>query len=51
MRLIDEQFLKTPVYGSRRMTAHLQRTGHGVNRTAQSSMVHGHHLSAVGTRV
>ncbi|MBF0283314.1 MAG: IS3 family transposase [Magnetococcales bacterium] len=32
MRLIDEQFLKTPVYGSRRMTAHLQRAGHLVNR-------------------
>ena len=32
MRLIDEQFLKTPVYGSRRMTAHLRRSGHRVNR-------------------
>lgn len=32
MRLIDEQFLKTPVYGSRRMTAHLRQAGHEVNR-------------------
>lgn len=27
MRLIDEQFLKTPYYGSRQMTRHLQRLG------------------------
>jgi putative transposase len=32
MRLIDEQFLKTPFYGSRRMTACLERTGETVNR-------------------
>ncbi len=32
MRWIDEQFLKTPFYGSRRMTACLQRTGETVNR-------------------
>ena len=32
MRLIDEQFLKTPVYGSRRMAAHLTRAGHPINR-------------------
>ncbi len=32
MRLIDEQFLKTPFYGSRRMTASLERTGETVNR-------------------
>jgi putative transposase len=32
MRLIDEQFLKTPFYGSRRMTASLQRVGEAVNR-------------------
>lgn len=28
MRLIDEQFLKTPYYGSRQMTRHLQRLGY-----------------------
>ena len=32
MRLIDEQFLKTPFYGSRRMTASLERSGEAVNR-------------------
>ena len=32
MRLIDEQFLKTPFYGSRRMTASLERCGETVNR-------------------
>ena len=32
MRLIDEQFLKTPFYGSRRMTAILERSGETVNR-------------------
>jgi putative transposase len=32
MRLIDEQFTKTPFYGSRRMTASLERSGEPVNR-------------------
>jgi putative transposase len=32
MRRIDEQFLKTPFYGSRRMTACLERAGETVNR-------------------
>jgi len=32
MRLIDQQYLKTPTYGSRTMTFHLQRQGHKVNR-------------------
>jgi len=32
MRLIDQQFLKTPFYGSRRMTAFLERSGAAVNR-------------------
>ena len=32
MRLIDEQFLETPFYGSRRMTACLERAGETVNR-------------------
>jgi putative transposase len=31
-RVIDEQFLKTPFYGSRRMTACLERSGETVNR-------------------
>jgi putative transposase len=32
MRLIDEQYLQTPFYGSRKMAAHLRRQGHEVNR-------------------
>ena len=32
MRLIDDQYLKAPFYGSRRMTAWLERTGEAVNR-------------------
>ena len=31
-RLIDQQFLRTPFYGSRRMTASLERSGETVNR-------------------
>ena len=32
MQLIDEQFLKTPFYGSRQMARHLRRTGYCVGR-------------------
>lgn len=32
MRLLDEQYLRTPFYGSRRMTAWLARQGEEVNR-------------------
>ncbi len=32
MRRIDEQYLRTPFYGSRRMTVHLQQQGYAVNR-------------------
>jgi putative transposase len=32
MRLIDEQFLETPFYGSRQMTRHLRRQGYGISR-------------------
>jgi putative transposase len=32
MRLLDEQYLKTPFYGSRRMTVWLRAAGHEVNR-------------------
>lgn len=32
MRLIDAQFMETPWYGSRQMTRHLRREGHGVSR-------------------
>jgi len=32
MRLIDEQYLRTPFYGSRKMVTMLRRKGHAVNR-------------------
>jgi putative transposase len=32
LRLIDEQYLKTPFYGSRRMVAHLRQQGFEINR-------------------
>lgn len=32
MRLIDEQYTRTPFYGSRRMTAHLVKQGYCLNR-------------------
>jgi putative transposase len=32
MALIDHQYLRTPFYGSRRMTAWLHRQGHRINR-------------------
>jgi putative transposase len=32
MRLLDERYLTTPFYGSRRMTAELRKTGRQVNR-------------------
>ena len=32
MRLIDEQFMATPYYGSRQMARHLRRQGYNVGR-------------------
>ena len=32
MRLIDEQYLRTPWYGSRQMARHLRRQGYRVGR-------------------
>ena len=32
LRLIDEQYLKTPFYGSRRMAVHLRQLGYSINR-------------------
>jgi putative transposase len=32
LRLIDQQYLATPFYGSRRMTAQLARQGYDINR-------------------
>ncbi len=33
MRLIDEQFMQTPFYGSRQMARHLRRQGYRVARS------------------
>lgn len=32
MRVIDQEYVRTPFYGYRKMTARLQQLGHGVNR-------------------
>jgi len=39
MRLLDEQYTRTPFYGSRRMTAWLQVQGHEVNRKRVSRLM------------
>src|SRR4051794_41786242 len=39
MRRIDEQYLRTPFYGSRRMTAGLRRAGHGGGRKGGGRLV------------
>lgn len=51
MRLIDEQYLETPFYGSRRMTAHLQAAGHPVNhkRIERLMRSHGNHGDGLGS--
>jgi putative transposase len=47
MRLIDEQYTAQPVYGSRRMTAWLQRQGHDVNRKRVQRLMRRMGLEAV----
>lgn len=39
MRLLDEQYTRTPFYGSRRMTEWLANEGHGVNRKRVSRLM------------
>src|SRR5439155_23468600 len=39
MRLLDEQYTRTPFYGSRRMTAWLQGQGYEVNRKRLSRLM------------
>jgi len=43
MRLVDEQFLETPWYGSRQMARHLRRQGYevGRKRVAERSKISG----------
>ena len=40
MRLLDEQYLRTPFYGSRRMTVWLQQQGYRVNRKRVQRLMH-----------
>lgn len=47
MRLIDEQFLKTPYYGSRQMTRHLQRLGYCIGRKRVRRLMRLMNLQAV----
>jgi putative transposase len=39
MRLLDEQYTRTPFYGSRKMTAWLETQGHAVNRKRISRLM------------
>ena len=47
MRLIDEQYLKTPFYGHRQMTRHLRREGYIVSRTRIGRLMKLMGLSAI----
>lgn len=50
MRLIDEQHLETPWYGSRQMTRHLRRQGHPVNRKRIARLMQTMGLSVIYPR-
>jgi putative transposase len=50
MRRIDEQYLRTPFYGSRRMTIWLQRQGEEVNRKRVQRLMRVMGLEAVGPK-
>lgn len=50
MRVIDEHYTRTPFYGSRRMTADLQRQGYAVNRQRVQRLMHTMGLEALYPR-
>jgi putative transposase len=50
MRLIDQQYTRTPFYGSRRMTHWLRRAGHEVNRKRAQRLMRKMGLEAVYPR-
>jgi putative transposase len=50
MRLIDEQYLRTPFYGSRRMAAHLTARGEPVNRKRVQRLMRTMGLEAIYPR-
>jgi putative transposase len=47
LREIDQQYLKTPYYGSRRMTVHLRQRGYQVNRKRVQRLMHHLGLQAI----
>jgi putative transposase len=47
MRIMDEQFLKTPWYGSRQMARHLRRQGYKVGRKRMRRLMRKMGLSAI----
>jgi len=47
MRLIDEQYTRTPFYGTRRMTAYLRGRGYRANRKKVSRLMHIMGLEAI----
>jgi putative transposase len=51
MRLIDQQYTRTPFYGSRRMTHWLGRAGHEVNRKRVQRLMRKMDLEAVYPRL
>lgn len=50
MRLIDEQYLRTPFYGSRKMTFWLTQQGHAVNRKRVQRLMRTMGLEAIYAR-
>ena len=50
MRWLDEQYLATPFYGSRRMTAELRRTGRRINRKRLQRLMRLMGLEALGPK-
>jgi len=47
MRLIDEQFLETPYYGSRQMARHLRRQGYNIGRKRVQRLMRKMGISAI----
>jgi len=50
MRMLDEQFLETPYYGSRQMVRHLRRQGYRVGRKRIRRLMHKMGLEAIYQR-
>jgi len=50
LKLIDQQYLKTPFYGSRRMTAYLRAQGYQVNRKRVQRLMHQLGLQAISPK-